>query len=82
MEKEKTILEAPDIVAFIISTSSKQPKPFLRKSDNKVCFLFNEDISSEIEAFYSNELIPITNFVKNLKLVRSMIFNLKAGGSR
>lgn len=82
MEKEPIILEAPDIVAFILCTSGKQPKPFLRQSDRKVCFRFNEDISSDIENFYSNIPIPIADFCKNLKLIRSMIFTLKAGRQR
>lgn len=81
MEKEKTptVLESPDIVAFIISVSKKHVRPFLRL-DGKVVFEFDEDISSEIEAFYSNEII--SNYCKNLKMVRSMIFTLKAGGRR
>lgn len=82
MEKEPTILEAPDIVAFILSTSEKQPQPFLRQSDRKVCFRFDDDISHEIENFYRNISIPIADYCKNLKFVRSMIFTIKAGGRR
>lgn len=80
MEKEKpTILESADLVAFIISVSKKHPKAFLRELDHKVVFSFDEDVSPEIEAFYGNEMIAITDYCKNLKLIRSMIFTMKAG---
>lgn len=80
MEKVPTVLEAPDIVAFILQTKKIQPRPFLRQSDKKVCFEFLEDISDCIAAFYSNIPVPISDYCKNLKLVRSMIFTLKANG--
>jgi hypothetical protein len=82
MDKEPPVLEAPDLVAFILQTTGIQPRPFQRKSDGKVCFEFTEDISSAIEQFYRNVSVPIADYCKNLKLVRSMIFNLKAGGGR
>ena len=78
--QEPTILESPDIVAFILCTKGIQPRPFLRKSDRKVCFEFAEDISGCIDDFYKNVPVPISDYCKNLKLVRSMIFTLKAGG--
>ena len=79
MGKDPTVLEAPDLVAFILCTKGIQPRPFVRPSDRKVCFEFNEDISGCIEDFYRNVKVPISDFCKNLKLIRSMIFNLKAG---
>ena len=80
MKKEPTVLETPDIVAFILCTKGMQPRPFLRQSDNKVCFEFAEDISNCIEDFYRNVSVPISDYCKNLRLIRSMIFTLKAGG--
>lgn len=82
MEKDPTVLEAPDLVAFILQTKEIQPRPFLRESDRKVCFEFTEDISSAIEEFYRNVSVPIADYCKNLKHVRSMIFTLKAGGGK
>lgn len=82
MKKEPTVLEAPDIVAFILCTKGIQPRPFLRQSDRKVCFAFDGDISAIIDEFYRNVSVPITDYCKNLKLVRSMIFSLKSGGQR
>ena len=79
-KKQPTVLEAADLVAFISLNQKIQPKPFIRRSDNKVCFAFEEDVSPSIDAFYQNVQIPVADFCKNLKLVRSMIFNLKAGG--
>ena len=80
--KNKPVLEAPDLVAFILCSKGIQPHPFLRESDNKVCFEFAEDISDCIEDFYKNVPVLIADYCKNLKLVRSMIFTLKAGSRR
>lgn len=80
-EEQTTIFESSDIVAFLI-TQEKPTKPFLREPDKRVCFAFTGDISKEIEAFYSNVPVRILDYTKNLKLVRSMIFSLKAGGAR
>jgi hypothetical protein len=73
------VLESPDLVAFITFHQRINPRPFKRESDKKVCFEFSEDVSDSIAAFYRNIPIPISDFCKNLKQVRSMIFNLKAG---
>jgi len=82
-KKEPTVLESPDVVAYIISATKKKVRPFLRKSDHKVCFAFDEDVTNEIEQFYNdNTLIPVSDYCKNLKLIRSMIFTLKAGEQR
>ena len=81
MKKEPTILESPDIVAFIL-TKGILPKPFQREHDGKVCFEFTEDIQPAISEFYSNVPVPISDYCKNLKHVRSMIFTLKAGSRR
>lgn len=81
MEKEPTVLEAPDLVAFAL-TIGIIFTPFLRSVDRKVCFKTNEDISECIQKFYSNVPVPISDYCKNLKMVRSMIFTLKAGGQR
>jgi hypothetical protein len=80
MKHQLSVLESPDIVAFILCRNGIQPKPFLRESDHKVCFEFSEDISGCIEDFYKNVPVPIADYCKNLKFVRSMIFILKAGG--
>ncbi|NCO67004.1 MAG: hypothetical protein COY75_03905 [Nitrospirae bacterium CG_4_10_14_0_8_um_filter_41_23] len=80
MKKESVVLEAPEIVAFILCTTGKQSRPFVRQSDRKVCFRFDMDISQEIEDFYSNVSVPIADYCKNLKLIRSMIFTLESSG--
>jgi hypothetical protein len=76
-----TVLESADLTAFAL-TRGIQPRPVLRESDNKVVFAFDKDISSCIAEFYSNPPVLVADFCKNLKLVRSMIFALKAGGIR
>ena len=75
-----TTLESPDIVAFISLTRNVNPRPFIRESDRRVCFVFDEDVQSTISAFYSNVSVPIADYCKNLKNIRSMIFNLKGAG--
>jgi len=79
MKKTPTVLESPDLVAFISLHQNIQPRPFLRESDHKVCFAFEGDITPSIEAFYRNVQVPISEYCKNLKMFRSMIFNLKSG---
>ena len=79
--KEPTVLESPDLVAFGITTGIIFT-PFLRISDRKVCFRTDEDISECIQKFYGNIPVPIADYCKNLKMVRSMIFALKAGGQK
>jgi hypothetical protein len=76
-----TILESPDIVAFLSLTRNIQPRPFIRQSDRRVCFEFQEDVSDSIAEFYSNVPVPISDFCKNLKNIRSMIFNMKGMGN-
>jgi len=80
MEKEPTILESPDIVAFISLTRNIHPRPFIRRSDRKVCFIFEADIQDAIQEFYSNVSVPISDYCKNLRNIRSMIFILKGAG--
>lgn len=75
-----TILESPDLVAFISLTQNIQPRPFIRESDRRVCFAFDTDITKVIEEFYRNVPVPIADYCKNLKNIRSMIFNLKGAG--
>jgi hypothetical protein len=74
-----TTLESPDIVSFIALRQGVQPKPFVRKSDGRVCFEFLDDVSGSISAFYSNETIPIADFCQKQKMIRSMIFAMKGG---
>ena len=77
-----TVLESPDLVAFISQTTSFQPRPFIREQDHRVCFAFDTDVSEAIEEFYRNPSIPILDFCKNLKNIRSAIFNMKGTGGR
>ncbi len=78
-KKQPTILESPDLVAFIALNKNTPPRPFVRQSDRKVCFEFAGDVSDSIAAFYRNVPVPISDFCKNLKQIRSMIFNLRTG---
>ena len=72
-----TVLESPDLVAFIAVHQGIQPRPFLRKSDRKIVFEFTGDIRPSIDAFYRNVPVPVSDFCMNLKRIRSMIFTLR-----
>lgn len=73
-----TYFEQSDIAAFIYQVLNLPPKPELR-SDGKVVFRFDVDVSAALEKFYSNELIPIQDYCQKQKTVRSMIFAVKGG---
>lgn len=76
-KKSPTVLDQPDISAFVSLYQKVQPRPFLRESDHRVCFAFSEDINPSIEAFYQNVSVPIADYVRMLKHMRSAIFSLK-----
>jgi len=78
-KKAPTILESPDLVAFISLFKKTNPRPFKRKTDNRIVFEFDEDVSEAVEAFYKNVPVNIADYCKTLKMIRSMIFNVKAG---
>ena len=72
------ILESADLAAFISFRENTHPQPFLN-DQGRVCFRFNLDITSSVAAFYANEPTPISDYCQRLKLIRSMIFNMKGG---
>jgi len=80
-KKDPTVLESPDLVAFISLFKKTNPRPFKRKSDNRIVFEFAEDVSEAVDAFYRNVPVNIADYCKTLKMIRSMIFNVKAGNS-
>jgi hypothetical protein len=73
-----TYFEQADIAAFIYQVLKLPPKPELR-SDGKVIFRFDQDVTDALQRFYENESVPISDFCQKLKTVRSMIFSLKGG---
>ena len=77
--KEPTILESPDVVAFISLHQYVNPRPFL-KSHGRVVSIFDADVSGAVQAFYENAPVPITDYCSRLKLIRSMIFSMKGTG--
>jgi hypothetical protein len=72
------ILESADLAAFISFRENILPQPFVN-AQGRVCFRFNDDITASVEAFYANEPTPIADYCQKLKLIRSMIFNMKGG---
>jgi hypothetical protein len=73
-----TYFEQADIAAFIYQVLKLPPKPDLR-SDGKVVFRFDQDVTDALQRFYENESVPISDFCQKLKTVRSMIFAMKGG---
>jgi len=80
-KKDPTVLESPDLVAFISLFKKINPRPFKRKTDNRIVFEFDDDVSEAVDAFYKNVSVNIVDYCKTLKMIRSMIFNVKAGNS-
>jgi hypothetical protein len=78
-KKDPTVLESPDLVAFISLFKKTNPRPFKRQSDNRIVFEFSDDVSEAVDAFYRNVPVNIADYCKTLKMIRSMIFNVKAG---
>ena len=70
--------EQSDIVAFIYHALKLPPKPELR-SDGKVVFRFDKDVTDALQRFYNDEQVPVSTFCQKQKTIRSMIFNVKAG---
>ena len=71
-----TYFEQSDVAAFIYQVLKIPPKPELR-SDGKVVFRFDQDVTCVLKRFYENESVPISDFCQKLKAVRSMIFAMK-----
>jgi len=80
-KKKVAVLESPDLVAFIQLTQNLTPRPMIREQDHRVVFAFDEDIRDSIGLFYKNVPVPILDYCKNLKSVRSAIHNVRQGGN-
>jgi hypothetical protein len=80
-KKNAAVLESPDLVAFVQLTQNLTPCPTIREHDRRVVFVFDEDIRDSIGLFYKNVPVPILDYCKNLKSVRSAIHNLRQGGT-
>lgn len=80
-KKAPTILESPDLVAFISLFKKTNPRPYKRNADSRIVFEFSEDVSEAVDAFYRNVPVNIADYCKTLKMIRSMIFNVKAGNA-
>lgn len=81
-ENELITLESPDVVAFIQLRTNLTPSPALREQDHHVTFSFpsTPETKAALSDFYKNVPVNIVDYTKNLKSVRSTIYNLRAGG--
>jgi len=70
--------EQADITAFIYHVLKLPPKPELR-SDGKVIFRFDQDVTDALKRFYNDEQVPVSTFCQKQKTIRSMIFSMKGG---
>jgi hypothetical protein len=73
-----TYFEQADIAAFVYYALKIPPKPEIR-SDGKIIFRFDHDVTDALQRFYENESVPVSDFCQKLKTVRSMIFAMKGG---
>jgi hypothetical protein len=73
-----TYFEQSDIAAFIYHVLKLPPTPKLR-SDGKVVFRFDQDVTDALQRFYNDEQVPVSSFCQKQKTIRSMIFSMKGG---
>lgn len=73
-----TNFEQSDVVAFIYHVLKLPPTPELR-SDGKVVFRLDQDVTEALQRFYNDEQVPVSTFCQKQKTVRSMIFSMKGG---
>jgi hypothetical protein len=78
MDKQYTF-EDTNIVAFLIMRGHKI-KPWRCTDGMRVAFDIEGDVSTDLEMYYSNVQVGIQDFVKNLKMVKSCIANMKSFG--
>jgi hypothetical protein len=73
-----TYFEQSDVATFIYHILKIPPKPELR-TDGKVVFRFDEDVTDALQRFYNDERVPVSTFCQKQKTIRSMIFSMKGG---
>lgn len=81
-EKGRITLESPEIVAFISLQTHQTPQPFLRQPDRRVAFVFTDDDETKraLADYYKNPPVPILDYTRHVRQIRSTIFSLKAVG--
>jgi len=76
-----TVLDAADLAAFVSLHLKTQPQPLLREKDHRVVFGFDRDITQALAAFYQNAPVPILEYTRQLKYLRSFIFSMRGGAA-
>lgn len=74
---EQTTLEDTSLVAYL-ALKGYQFKP-IRRIDGRIIFQIEGDFTNDLQSLYANPSVPILDYIKWLKTVRSTIFSLKAG---
>lgn len=77
---DKRTLEDTSLIAYL-ALKGHQFKP-IRRDDGRIIFQVNGDFSSDLQELFTNPCVPILDYIKWLKTVRSSIFSLKSGGAR
>lgn len=77
-KSKPAVFESPDITAFVSLYCGVNPHPIVNEK-NRVVFEFDQDTNDAVRAFYANAPTPIADYCSKLKMIRSMIFSLKAG---
>jgi len=75
---EQQTIEDTSLVAFL-ALKGYQFKP-IRRSDGRIIFQIEGDFITELQELYSNPSVPVLDYIKWLKTVRSSIFALKGQG--
>jgi len=77
---EQQTLEDTALVAYL-ALKGYSFKP-IRRPDGRIIFEVEGDFTNDLQALYSNPLVPILDYIKWIKTIRGSIFSLKSGGGR
>jgi len=75
---EQQTLEDTSLVAYL-ALKGHQFKP-IRRPDGRIIFQIEGDFTDDLQKLYSNPSVPVLDYIKWLKTVRSSIFSLKRQG--
>jgi hypothetical protein len=75
---KQQMIEDASLVAYL----ALRGYPFkpIRRPNGRIIFQIEGDFTEDLQELYSNPSVPILDYIKWLKTVRSSIFSLKAGG--
>jgi len=77
---EQRTLEDTSLIAYL-ALKGHQFKP-IKRDDGRIIFQIEGDFTEDLQGLYANPSVPILDYIKWLKTVRSSIFSLKCVDAR